>query len=185
MMVGNAEQIFCEYTITQAADNREDRATFYRQGDKTAVIFTTYGMDIDQQTVQEIEKDGKVYYYMWDKEKVVSYLSPANDIFMYTLMQVLNTELISSTSEDSFMVYEYSVPFIQDETISIGYRFFMGDNVLKKVTLSINGELSQTYVFSDFLTDPLEDSVFEYPIDMPLTEYDYSYSDDSMAPWWE
>lgn len=185
LMVGNAEQIFCEYTITQASDNREDRATFYRQGDKTAVIFTTYGMDNEEQTVQEIEMDGKVFYYMWDKEKVASYLAPANDIFVNELMRVLNSELISTSTEENFITYDYSVPFSQDESISFGYRFYMSDNVLKKVTVSVNGELSQTYVFGDFKSDPMEDSVFDFPIDMPLTEYDYPYIDDSSAPWWE
>lgn len=185
LLLGNADQLTISYQILQENDQRLDQATFYKQNDLTSVIFTTYGMDLEEQTVQEIEKDGYVYYYMHDHDKVISYLAPANDIFIYTLMHVLSTDEISATSDQDTFIYEYSVPYALDESINFGYLFYMVNNTLTKVTVSVNGELSQTYTFNAFLTDSVDPSVFEFPSDLPITSYDYQFADDALVPWWE
>lgn len=136
-------------------------------------------------SVREMEKDGKVHYIMDDYKTVKTFLAPAEDFLIYKMMEAAKTTPTLAIKENQYFLYEYTLPFIQDESISFKYRFYMKDGVLKKLTMALGDNPSSVYEFSEFKQELINVNAFEYPKGYVEEEFDYTYTGENMPPWWE
>ncbi len=185
LMYGNAEELEFRYTVTRPDSKKEELHFFQRKGEASVDSFITQDMNGNDVSVREVEMDGKVHYIM-DNEKIIkTYLAPAEDFLLYQMIEASKTTLERSVEEDGYMLYEYHLPFIQDETIQYEYCFYMKDNLLKKLTVSLDDKNEVTYEFSEFQQEITDTDPFKYPMDYAEENYDYSYNWEYMPPWWE
>lgn len=186
LKVGEAENITFEYTVIQNKTEDKDLYSFYKMGEKFAAVFTAKDVNNNIVNVRELEMDGRVFYIMEETKMIKGYLVPVEDYFLYEMMAAADTALINSYEKEGFYIYEYNLPFAQDEVIKLNYRFFMKDNVLIKLEYSIDGSLTKTYEFTKFSQEVNDEKVFEYPADGYDEEwYSYPYTKEYMPPWWE
>lgn len=185
LITGNAESISVTYTVSKNDADELENAAFYRKGDKTAVTFTGQNMKEKKVAVREVEKEGRVYYVMDFKKQIVSYNGPAEDILLYQMQEAAKTEPVKKYEKDSYTIYEYSLPFVQDEEIKITYRFYMSDGMLKKLERMFKDGLESTFEFSEFNQGDIDDKLFELPDGYEVIDYDYKTSESSIPPWWE
>ncbi|MDD4844617.1 MAG: hypothetical protein PHU31_09840 [Anaerotignum sp.] len=185
LMCGNAQELEFHYTVTRPDSKKEEIHFFQRKGEVSVDSFITQDMNGNDVFVRELEMDGKVHYIM-DNEKVIkTYLAPAEDFLLYQMIEASQTTLERSAEEEGYMLYEYRLPFIQDETIQYQYCFFMKDNLLKKLTVSLGDKNEVTYEFTEFQQEITDAAAFHYPMDYAEESYDYSYNWEYMPPWWE
>jgi hypothetical protein len=101
------------------------------------------------------------------------------------MIEASETTLERSEEADGYMLYEYHLPFIQDESIQYQYYFYMKDNLLKILTVSLGDKNEVTYEFTEFQQEVTDAAVFKYPMEYAEESYDYSYNWEYIPPWWE
>ena len=182
LICGNAETLSftCSLEGTGA-----DTITFQSNENAAVETYTASDMNGNSVSVRELEIDGKVHYIMDDSKIIKTYLAPAEDYLLYRMMTAANTAPDLTTEEDGYFIYEHSLPFEHDESISYKYRFYMKGGALKKLTIILGDEESSTYQFSEFQTELLNPAAFEYPEEYSEETFDYSYTGEHMPPWWE
>ncbi|WP_304509454.1 hypothetical protein [Anaerotignum sp.] len=182
---GNMEEMSFGYTVTRSDSQWAEIHFFQRKAEASVDCFTTQNMNGNAVTVREIEKDGKVSYILDDSKQIKTYQAPAEDFLLYRMITASKTLLQRGIEEDGYMLYEYSLPFEQDETMQYKYRFYMKDNILKKLVVSLEDREDVIYEFTEFQQAITDATAFEYPKDYIEENYDGSYTGESMPPWWE
>jgi len=185
LMSGNAEELEFHYTVTRPDSKKAELHFFQRKGEASVDSFITQDMNGNDVSVRELEMDGKVHYIMDDEKSIKTYLAPAEDFLLYQMIEASKTTLERSAEEDGYMLYAYRLPFIQDETLQYEYCFYMKDNLLKKLTVSLGKKNEVTYEFTEFQQEITDTVQFKYPMDYAEESYDYSYNWEYMPPWWE
>jgi hypothetical protein len=186
LLVGNAENITIEYSVLHQGSSRKDTGAFYKAGEKFAAVFTVTDMNGKPVTVRELEMDGRVHYIMEETKTIKSYTAPAEDFLIYEMLKAAASVLLKSYEQDGFGIYEYSLPFDQDEETNREYRFFMKDGLLKKLEYGFNNEFSETFEFSGYSQRAADERIFEYPAGGYSEEwFQYPYTGENMPPWWE
>jgi len=179
LMVGNAEEFSLSYV------SKGDTTYFYKKGDNFASVFKAKDMNDNLLQIRELEMEGHVHYIMEDSKIIKSYLAPAEDFLLYQMMDASNTDLIKEFETDGFSVFEYAVPFVQDEQIKITYRFFMKNNTLKKLEYIFKDQAPVIYEFTEFSQEKFDEKVFEFPSGYNEQYFDTQYTGEEMSPWWE
>ena len=172
LFVGNADEISFDYTVYEHQTGQTDTGSFYKSGEKSACIFTTKDMNGNTVTIRALEMDGFVHYIMADPMMIKSYLAPAEDFILYEMMIAAKTVPDKALEVDGYLMFEHSLPFVQDETINVQYRFYMKENALKKLECLLDNSHTLTYEFSEFKQEA-DDSVFVYPEDYFEQQFDY------------
>jgi hypothetical protein len=185
LMLGNAEQISCHYKVLNCESQEEETASFYKSGEKWATLFTARDMNGRKVTVREMEMDGRVHYIMEETCQVKSYHAPAQDFIIDDMMKAAAAETTRKYEAEGYQIYEHRLPFSQDETITLLYRFYMQNGILKKLEYFIGDTQAYQYEFTDFIQEVRDQSLFEYPRDWHEEWFDYPYSGEHMPPWWE
>ncbi len=181
MVLGNAESM--EYTVKVLdAETAEIGKTiqYSRRGETISKSYTERNMDGKAIKVRTLEIEGYVQY-IFDEYRLVKVYLMSND----ELLEAANAIPDSVLEQDGYTVYEYNLPFIQDDSIVKTYLFFMEANVLKKVQYNFDGRAKLIYEYSNFSEKVTDESVFILPKDYEIQNFDYSYEGDSMPPWWE
>ena len=185
LFCGNAEELSFSYRVTDSQTNQTKTGMFQKKGDDSVASFTTKDMNENSVSVRELERNGKVYYIMDDSKLVKTYLAPAADFLLYEMMTAAETAPARISKEGAYSLYEYRLPFVQDESVKVKYCFFMQGGALKKMTVATGDAPATTYEFSEFKQELLDSTAFVYPQDYRTENYDYIYSGDFMPPWWE
>ncbi len=185
LFCANADETTFSYVVTYPQDNHTETGTFQKMGDTLAVSFTTKNMNGNTVSVREIEKNNKVHYIMDNSRIIKTYNAPAEDFLLYKMMEAANTEPVQTLEQDGYFMYEYDMPFEQDDNIQIRYCFFMKGGALKKLTISYGDNLTSVYEFSEFWQNIVDSAVFEYPEGYNEVNFDYVYDGEYMPPWWE
>ena len=110
---------------------------------------------------------------MEEAKFIKTFNAPAGDFLLYEMMEAANTSLIKDFQEDGSNVYEYALPFIQDETENIIYDFYMKDNKLIKLKISFRDQTPRIFEISEFIQETPDEKVFEYP--SGYTEESYNF----------
>ncbi len=185
LLAGNAQNLSFDYSVYLHETKETETGTFYKKGELAACVFTTRNMKGEPVTVREIERDERVHYVMESDKRVVSYPGWAEDMLFYEMMKAAATTPKSIRSKDRFRIYEYELPFAQDDAITFTYRFFMQDDKLEKLEFCVDDFLQKTYRFSDFRQEEVKQKVFAVPTGYAMTRYDYPYHGEHIPPWWE
>ena len=185
LMVGNAESISFEYTVNMHETGEIERGSFYKNGEVSAQIFSTKDMYGNSLVVREVERENRVFYIIDETKKIVSYLAPAEDMLLYEVMEACDTSPVKTSKQDEFFIYEYEMPFEQDDSIVFKYRLYIKDNMLKKLELFMAEKLLETYEFQEFIQEVKDQTVFELPEGYHEDWMYYPYSGEHMPPWWE
>lgn len=185
LFCANAEELSFSYQAADPQTNRMETGMFQKKGDDSVASFTAKDMNENLVSVRELERNGKVHYIMDDSKLVKSYLAPATDFLLYEMMTAAATVPERALKEGEYFLYEYRLPFAQDESVQVGYCFYMQGGVLKKLTIAMGDAPATTYVFSEFKQELLDSTAFIYPEDYQTEIYNYVYSGDFMPPWWE
>lgn len=185
LSLGNADDFYFDYTISNHDANRRETGYFQKSGEKCAAVYTARDMNGNSVTVRELEMEGRVFYILDDVKIIKSYLFPAEDFLIYELMDAAATKPQRVYQKDGYHVYEHERLFIQDESIVLNYRFFMQDGTLKKAEYSVDGRVSATYEFSEFRQEIKNEKIFDYPAGYSEEWFYYQYSGENMPPWWE
>lgn len=182
---GNGEEISFSYAITRGHSQWVETHFFQRKGEASVDSFTTHDMNGNEVSVREVEKDGKVHYILDDSKHIKTYLAPAEDFLIYRMIIASKTPLKRGVEEDGYLLYEYTLPFEQDETMEYKYCFYMKDNILRKLTVSLGDGEGVTYTFTAFQQAIADTAAFELPLDYVEENYNDSYTWETMPPWWE
>jgi len=185
LSLGNAEEFSFDYSVFNHRTKETETGHFQKSGEKCAAVFTARDMNGNSVTIRELEMEGRVFYIMDEAKRIRSYLFPAEDFLIYELMEATAGTEKEVYDKEGFRVYEYEKPFAQDDSISLNYRFFMGDGTLVKAEYSVDGQLSETYEFSEFRQELKNETVFEYPTGYFEEWLEYPYSGETMPPWWD
>lgn len=183
--MGNAEHISFDYTLLLHETGDSEKGSFYKSGELYAEVFTTKNMKGESITVRMVERDERVFYVMAAEKRISSYTAPAEGFILYEMMKAAASTPIQSLQENSLSVFEYKLPFEQDDSVTISYRFFMQGNILLRLEISMDGLLQKTYEFTSFSQEAADNSVFSLPEDYEATTFDYGYDSMHMPPWWE
>ena len=185
LLCGNAEELAFFYTITDSATGRAETRSFQRLGDTAVECYHAEDMYGNPISVRELEHDGKVHYIMDDYQMVKTYLAPAEDFLLYQMMDIAKGEPSRVLETGECILYEYSLPFAQDECTPYYYCFFMRDGQLQKLTESLGDTPNKTYEFSSFYQEAIDQSAFDEPHNYVSQDFHYSYTGEHMPPWWE
>lgn len=183
--MGNAEHISFDYTLLFHETGDREKGSFYKSGELSSEVFTTKDMKGESLTVRMVERDQRVFYVMAAEKRISSYTAPTEGFILYEMMKAAASTPIQSLQEDSPSVFEYKLPFEQDDSVTISYRFFVQGNILLRLEISMDGLLQKTYEFSSFSQEAADCSVFALPEDYESTDFDYGYDSMHMPPWWE
>ena len=185
LMLGNAEQISCQYKVVNCESQEEETASFCKSGEKRAALFTARDMNGRKVTVRELEMDGRVHYIIEETRQVKSYHAPAQDFIFDDMTEAAAEEPSRKYEAEGYKIYEHRLSFSQDETTTLLYRFYMKNGVLKKLDYCIGHTQVYQYEFTDIMQEVNNKGLFEYPRGWHEEWFDYSYSGENMPPWWE
>lgn len=182
LICANAEVLSFSY----GPDGGDGKKTLYqRRGETSVEVYTAEDMNGNAVSVRELESGGAVHYIMDDSGVIKTYQAPAEDFMINRMLTALAGEFAGMTTEDQYRVYDYRLPFEQDESLRYLYRFHMASDTLAKLTIALGEEAGTTYVFSPFSQEITEEGAFIYPQGYMEESFSYSYSGDLMPPWWE
>lgn len=182
LICANAEELSFTYSII---GTDAPTATFQREGDVSVESFIAHDMNDNPVSVRELEKDGKVHYIMDESKIIKTYLGPAEDFLLYQMLAAASTSSDLAVEAEDYYLYEYSLPFVQDENLNYKYRFYMRDGMLKKLTIALGEEEGVTYEFSRFQQELIDSTAFKYPEGYAEEEFYHTYTGEHMPPWWE
>ncbi len=185
LMAGNAEELSFQYSTYTDNNDKVEKGAFYKMGEKFAAIFETSDMNENEVVVRELEMEGRVHYIIDEYKIVKSYLAPAEDFLLYEMMEIANNTPVKVAKKDECTIYEYSVASEEDAELHIIYRFYIGENVLKKIECSYDNQATKTYEFSEFIQTIKDETVFEYPTGYSEEWYYYTNTGEHMPPWCE
>lgn len=183
LICGNAEKLFFTYTATQPDSDSKDVRSFQKMGDKSVESFKAKDMSGKTVSVRVLEVPEKVHYIMDESKAVKTYLAPA-DFLLYRMTEAAKTAPDRAVEQDSYMLFEHSLTFGQEESLSYLYSFYMKDGVLKKLTVALGDKKPVNYEFSDFEQEITDTSAFEYPQGYNEENFDYPYTGENLPPWW-
>lgn len=185
-LVGNASEFSFSY---KRVGNEETGAyRHFFKDNKTALFYDVKDIDNKEFEVCEIEKDDRVYYVIQYKNKVISYKSPASDVLLFEMQKVCLDPYSAKYHTGDYVVFEYKLPFAEDDNITLVYRFYMLKGGLKKLEVIFdpdNNNSVTTYYFSEFCFDTVDDKLFEIPEGLSEVNIDSELFSDDIPPWWE
>lgn len=184
LICGNAEELSYLYEIEEPGSGHYFTASYQRSGDVSVNQFKALDMNGNIISVRLLEMDGKAHYIMDDSRIVKTYLAPAENI-QAQMSKAVNTEVISMITDEGFDVFEYKIPYVNDENMFTTYRFIMKDNSLQKMIVAFEDGSETKYQFSEFRQEMIDDTLFTYPKGYDSEVYDYIYDGEHMPPWWD
>jgi len=142
--------------------------------------------------IQQVEKEGRVYFVMEEAEKLVSYQGPATDFLYDRMVEAASQPLQRQQEMAEGTLYEYWIPFHHDEELTWRYQFVMVDDTLASLHVYFEDDVWQHYEFHHFGTILVEDlggtSPGSFHIPRGIYQEDHFegvYDSDKAPPWWE
>lgn len=182
--LGNAGDYRFNYSV-DAGDGLVANRTYYSNengdGREDSVVTNYLGATfvLNTYTIGDM-----VYIALPEKEYMTSYKSDKDSTIMTKILQAVRGECTSARIENGQYVYEYRLPFIQDEDIFFNYTFYSKDGIINKLVESFNGS-ETVYMMEDFIFEPQEAELFTLPTDYTTTSHDYVDDGESPPFWWE
>lgn len=181
--LGNAESLQFSY-VTESEGTSIPATSCAIEGGRIAIRFPGITMNDTYVDVFELITETSVIYAVPSTGKAATYPTPVSDVLLFELMSVTETAATAGRIENGALVYEYSLPFYQDESLDVVYRLVMQDGVLTEASSTLNG-FTVSWLFSEFSTDAIPEATFELPAGLTMTTFDYPYDGSSVPFWYE
>ncbi len=184
LITANSESLSFSYKVIKDGQE-DDLGTIARSGESTVAVFHATKMDGSKVKIRLIETGELVFYVIDSEKKVFAFKSPTDDILLHKMQEIVREVPEKVFKKDEGVVYAYQQPFLHDEAIKLTWQFYMQNDRLIKLEYLFDGKLDTVYEFSEFTQEEPVADLLLIPEGYTKESFSYSYTGDTMPPWFE